>query len=215
MVAGLPLSRSLRSVHTSSITLYGTSPWSRQSEGFAQAATNRSQPLGAYAANTQQPARQYAANPVAVKAQPRPTPVPYKVAFRTWQGEQRNLLKDRGIWTKFHARTRSWAFSGMVIAVLSLATGLMTQARLESDATPLLGGIAWTAIMSLMTCWTVIFFARRWESQTEDSIVYRFVLMTAGVGLGAASYAISNYLQVPWSNSLRFNSVNLKLVPPL
>lgn len=126
------------------------------------------------------------------------SPVPYRLRLRNWQQEQRELLKGRGIWSQLYARTYSWTFSGIVIAVLALGSGLLAQSRYEGDASQWIGGIAWTSTMALLTSWTILFFTRRWETKEEDSIVYRFVLMTAGVGLGLASYSIADYLAVPW-----------------
>jgi hypothetical protein len=53
--------------------------------------------------------------------------------------------------------------------------------------------------MSLAMTWTMLFLTRRWESKAEDSIVFRFVQLTAGVMLGVASYSLSEFLMVPWS----------------
>ncbi|AMV34784.1 Serine/threonine-protein kinase PrkC [Pirellula sp. SH-Sr6A] len=140
------------------------------------------------------------------------TPVPYRVALRNWQKDQREQLHVRGVWAKTYARTRSWGFSGAVIASLALASSLLLHARYEGDSTPWLGGIAWTGVMALLTSWTVIFFARRWETQSEDSIVYRFVLMSSGVMLGLASYGLSDWLYIPWQEitSTQWGSVEFR-----
>lgn len=139
-------------------------------------------------------------------------PVPYRVALRNWQKDQREQLQSRGLWSKAYARTRSWGFSGAVIATLALASSLLLHARLEGDSTAWLGGIAWTAVMALLTTWTVIFFARRWESQSEDSIVYRFIMMSSGVMLGLASYGLSDWLYIPWQEitSTQWGSVEFR-----
>jgi serine/threonine protein kinase len=153
-------------------------------------------------------------NFVAAPAAPKPASIPYRVALKNWQRDQRTALKDRGLWTQVHSRTRAWTFSGMVIAVLALAGSLLTQARIEGDTSGWIGGIAWTAIMAMLTSWTVIYFARRWEAQPEDSIVYRFVLMSAGVGLGLISYGISDHLMVPWSEITKTSWAQFEIKTP-
>jgi len=130
---------------------------------------------------------------------PKPVSIPYKVALRTWQSETRKNLQQQGLWTRSHETTRSWAFSGMVMAVIAGSGSMLTIARNEGNAASLVSGIAWTGIMSLMMTWTILFLARSWESKAEDSIVFRFVQLTAGVMLGVASFSLSEFLMVPWS----------------
>jgi eukaryotic-like serine/threonine-protein kinase len=153
------------------------------------------QPVRGSAAN-QQTAHYQNAQP----ATPKPVQVPHKVALRNWQVEKRNDLQSRGFWTRSHEYTRGWAFSGVVTAVIAAAGGMLAIARFDGNATPIVSGIAWTGIMSLATTWSMLFLARRWESKTEDSIVFRFVQLSIGVVLGAGSYYLSDFLMVPWSD---------------
>ena len=133
-------------------------------------------------------------------AAPRPATIPRKVALRNWQSEKRANLKQQGFWTRTHATTRGWALSGLVTAVITVCAGMLTIAKDEGNAMPMVSGIAWAGIMSLGMTWTTLFLARRWESKPEDSIVFRFVQLTAGVLLGIASYSLSEFLMVPWSD---------------
>lgn len=125
-------------------------------------------------------------------------PISSKAALRNWQTEQRQALAQRGMWTNLHSYTRSWVFSGSVIGVLALAASIMTHARVDENAMSLVSGITWVGVMSLLASWSIIFFGRRWEKQPEDSIVFRFVMMTVGGFLGAISYALSSHLMIPW-----------------
>jgi hypothetical protein len=61
-----------------------------------------------------------------------------------------------------------------------------------------LGAIAWLGVMTALTSATVIFLTRRWETRTEFSIIFRFVLMATGILLGLASFQLSEYLLIPW-----------------
>jgi hypothetical protein len=133
-------------------------------------------------------------------AAPKPAPIPYRVALRNWQVEQRSQLSKRGFWTRSHGYTRSWAFAGIVMAVIAASGSMLTIARDLDNANAIVSGIAWTSIMSLLMTWTVLFLSRRWETRSEDSIVFRFVQLTAGVVLGLISFSISDFLMVPWES---------------
>jgi hypothetical protein len=137
-----------------------------------------------------------------VKARP-PKPISYKEAYRSWLEEQRDMLQRRGTWSFLHAHTRSWVLSGAIIWVVCLAASILAHARVDENAMSLASGITWAGMMSLLASWSVIFFGRRWEGQPEDSIVFRFVMMTVGGALGACSYVLSNYLMIPWGELTR------------
>lgn len=149
--------------------------------------------------------------PNAPPASPKPTHVPYKVALRNWQEEKRAELKQLGFWSRSHDKTRSWAFAGIVTLVLAVGGSILTVARDQGAASSIIqghwpssgiamvSGIAWTAIMSLLTTWTVLHLSKRWEQRPEDSIVQRFVQLAFGVGLGLVSFYVSDFLMVPWT----------------
>ncbi len=149
------------------------------------------------------------ARPVAAKSALKPAPIPYRIALRNWQTEQRNKLNQRGFWTRSHETTRSWAFSGIVTSVIATGAGLLTVARTQGDTNALVSGIAWTGIMSLLMTWTVLYLTRKWESRSEDSIVQRFMQLSAGVVLGVASFSISEFLMVPWAEIASKHSVGI------
>ncbi len=153
------------------------------------------QPIRSAPAAVQPTAHYQNAQPAPAK----PARVPYRVALRTWQTEKRNTLKQQGFWTRSHEYTRSWALSGLVTAVIAVSAGMLTMAKNQGNATSLVTGIAWAGIMSLAMTWTTLFLSRRWESKIEDSIVFRFVQLTAGVLLGVLSYKLSEFLLVPWN----------------
>ncbi|XZE18426.1 serine/threonine protein kinase [Pirellulaceae bacterium SH449] len=179
--------RKLAAAHAASIPVAArVSPVARQQ---AQPVT----PRPAYAHGVVQPA---------ANVRP-PKPISYKEAYRKWQDEQRGLLQRRRIWSFLHAHTRSWVVSGTIIGVVCLAASILAHARVDENAMSLVSGITWAGMMSLLASWAVIFFGRRWEGQPEDSIVFRFVMMTVGGALGAFSYVLSNYLMIPWGELTR------------
>lgn len=171
---------------------------SPKSDGFAN------KPAAYQAAKVQPvytPAQQPTANyqPPKPVATPKPAPIPYKVALRNWQTEQRSKLNARSFWTRTHGYTRGWAFSGIVSIVVSVIAGMLMFARNQHNADAYVTGIAWTGAMSMLTTWTVLFLSRRWEIRAEDSIVQRFVQLSAGVALGVCSFYLSEFLMVPWN----------------
>lgn len=164
----------------------------------------------------------------ALPASPKPVAVPYKVALRNWQAEKRTELERRGFWSRGHDKYKAWAFAGIVTAVLAVGSAVLAVARdpaaadsvfkgtLPASSIAIVTGIAWTAAMSLLTTWTVLFLSKRWEQRPEDSIVQRFVQLSFGVGLGLVSFYLCEYLMVPWqeistSESIRYVETDLNL----
>jgi serine/threonine protein kinase len=126
-------------------------------------------------------------------------PISSKEALRVWQQQQRNTIGAEGLWTRIYSATRSMTFAGFIAGILAFGGGFLMLSNSQVANHQWLGGIAWLGLMTLLTSWVIIVFARRWESRPEDSIVFRFVLMAAGLLLGAASFQISEYLMVPWN----------------
>jgi hypothetical protein len=125
-------------------------------------------------------------------------PITSKEALRLWQQQQRDAMGREGGWTRLYAATRAMTFAGFIAGILTFGGGFLTMSHGQIDSSHWLGGIAWLGLMTTLTSWVVIIFSRRWESRTEDSIVFRFALMTAGLFLGAASFQLSEYLMIPW-----------------
>jgi hypothetical protein len=88
---------------------------------------------------------------------------------------------------------------------IAVSNGYLSSSR-ELWNSQALGAIAWLGSMSILCSWTVVTFARRWESKTEDSIAFRFAMMVAGLILGAISFQLSEFLLIPWSSILNPDS---------
>jgi len=133
-----------------------------------------------------------------------------KETKRLWKADQQHALATRDFWTSSHCWLQALTFSGLIAAVSSIAGGFIAVSNgyLSNPSSgslwnpQTLGPIAWLGSMSILCCWTIVTFARRWESKHEDSIAYRFALMVAGMILGAISYQLSEFLLIPWSSIL-------------
>ncbi len=158
------------------------------------------------AANANRPSTQASSKPLSSK------PVSTKEAKRIWRAQQQQTLAQRGFWNSAHSWMQSLTFSGLIAAVTSIAggfvavsNGYLTSANgiWNSQA---LGAIAWLSLMSILCSWTVVSFARRWESKQEHSIAFRFAMMVAGLILGAISFQLSEFLLIPWNSILNASS---------
>ncbi|MFM8571160.1 MAG: serine/threonine-protein kinase [Pirellula sp.] len=150
--------------------------------------------------------------PVAPVRRPVKKAISSKEARRLWKAQQQQQLAHRNIWNTSHAWFQSLTFSGLIAAVASIAGGFIAVSNgyLSSSKelwnSQALGAIAWLGSMSILCSWTVVTFARRWESKTEDSIAFRFAMMVAGLILGAISFQLSEFLLIPWSSILNPDS---------
>ena len=139
-------------------------------------------------------------------------PVSMKEAKRVWKVQQQQNLAQRDVWNSSHAWLQSLTFSGLIATVASIAGGFVAVSNGYLSASSgvwnsqALGAIGWLGTMSILCSWTVVTFARRWESKQEDSIAFRFAMMVAGLLLGAASFQLSEFLLIPWSSILNPNS---------
>ncbi len=141
----------------------------------------------------------------------KPVSVSSKVVYRNWLTEQRKQLGQLGFWNRSHTLMRGLTFSGLVAAVLTFGGGMLTMSRNEIHSQDIVGGIVWLGVMTLASSWVVLFLTRRWESQAEDSIVFRFVQLTVGIGLGILSYNLSTYLLIPWNEIQAGQQIEFRL----
>lgn len=138
-----------------------------------------------------------------------PKPLSSRQALRAWQQTQREQLQQRGGWTALHGWTRSLSVSGFVIAVITAGGGYLAMANESLSSSDGTSGLAWLGIMSALTSWSILALTRRWESRAEDSIAFSFTLMVVGLLLGAASYQLSEYLLIPWTEITRGQGVRI------
>ena len=156
-----------------------------------------------YAAQVAQPfvAHPNAAQPRA--AQPAPPVIPRPVAanrpisLKQWRVAKRSQLAQvkRGVvWSEV---TGSWLGAAAVISVFS-SLAVLFQIGSGRQVQPLLMGMVWVALVSLMTAWVAIALGKRWQREEGDWAIRSFVQLTAGFAIGGVAYLLSNYLMVPW-----------------
>lgn len=134
-----------------------------------------------------------------------------KEAWRRWQDTERAKLRASGFWTSLHTTTRSITFSGFIASTLAIVAGVLANSHPAFSENINVGAVAWLAIMTTANSWAILALSRRWEVRDEDSIAFRFVLMVAGLILGALSYQLSEYLLVPWADILSSSPIDVSL----
>jgi hypothetical protein len=67
-------------------------------------------------------------------------------------------------------------------------------------AQPLMVGMVWAALVSLLTSWIAVALGKRWQSEEGDWAIRSFVQLTSGFGIGLAAYGLSQFLMVPWES---------------
>jgi len=152
-----------------------------------------------------------AAQAPGVRPAPAGKPISSKEALRLWQQQQRDAIGRQGMWTRLHSTTRSMTFAGFIAAVATVGGGFLALSNAQLNSNHWLGGIAWLGIMTTLTSWCILALSRAWESRAEDSIVFRFILMAVGLGLGAASFQTSEFLMVPWEKIAGGDNVQIEL----
>lgn len=58
--------------------------------------------------------------------------------------------------------------------------------------------LTWSAFMALATTWTILTFAKLWETSDGDNATRRFSMLGAGLVLGLVAYGTSQFLAIPW-----------------
>jgi serine/threonine protein kinase len=80
--------------------------------------------------------------------------------------------------------------SAAVVAVMSLVMAMLRGSAMEMSQ------YAWLAVTSLLGSWAVLIPTKLWETKRVDNAVRRFVLMAAGIAVGAVSYSLMQWLMV-------------------
>ena len=135
--------------------------------------------------------------PVVAPVQPRPAAANRPLSIKQWRVAKRRQLaqvKRGGVWSEV---TGSWLGSTAVISVFS-ALAVLFQIGSGRQVQPLIMGMIWVAIVSLMTAWVAIGLGKRWQRDEGDWAIRSFVQLTSGFAIGFVAYLLSNYLMVPW-----------------
>jgi len=146
-----------------------------------------------------QPVRYVKNAPPAVRPQP---PRMRPLSFQEWQANQRNELANKPFANRWREWTGSTLLASSILGVLTLAGYLVSLAAYPAwpGTTSFIAIGVWTSAMTLLSTWTILFFAKRWENRAEDSLIYRFVMLTCGLALGGIGWGLSEFLMVPWDS---------------
>jgi eukaryotic-like serine/threonine-protein kinase len=124
------------------------------------------------------------------------------LSFQDWQDEQRQHLSNRPWAVRWLEWTRS-VLRSAVSAVIILVVAIVATAAINptfQNTEEWIGAVTWTVAMTLLSSWMILFLAKLWERQPEDTLMYRFVLFASGLALGGVGYLLSEYLLVPWES---------------
>jgi serine/threonine protein kinase len=135
----------------------------------------------------------------------RPPVVATRKAFRSfshWQAHKRLELAQKPNVDNWIEWTWSVVSSTTIVSVLSVVGYLIAIAVSSTrvDSSQFISAGTWTAVMTLILTWTVLFIGKRWERREEDGLMFRFTLLTVGLAVGAVGFALSEFLHVPWSD---------------
>jgi serine/threonine protein kinase len=136
-------------------------------------------------------------HPVAAPVVPRPVAANRPLSIKQWRVAKRRQLaqvKRGSVWSEV---TGSWLGSAAVISVFS-ALAVLFQIGSGRQVQPLLMGMSWVALVSLITAWIAIGLGKRWQRDEGDWAIRSFVQLTSGFAIGLVAYMLSNYLMVPW-----------------
>ncbi len=104
------------------------------------------------------------------------------LSFRNWQDEQRQLLARRpwsSRWLEWSSSVLKSSACTIVILVMTIV-GIAAANPMAHQSDEWIGVMTWTVAMTLLTSWTILFFAKLWEIEPEDSLMNRFVLLAGG-----------------------------------
>ncbi|MDZ4849834.1 MAG: serine/threonine-protein kinase [Pirellulaceae bacterium] len=124
------------------------------------------------------------------------------ISFQEWQAKQRTLLEAKPFANRWFEWTRSTLTATGALGVMSLGGFLVALTKHDTwlIGPELVAVGTWTVAMTLLGSWAILFFAKLWENRSEDTLVYRFVMMAIGLGLGGMAWALSEFLMVPWDD---------------
>jgi serine/threonine protein kinase len=131
------------------------------------------------------------------------------LSFQEWQSIQRRELANKPFANRWAEWTGSTLLAFSILGVLTLAGYLMALAAYPNwtETTSFIAVGVWMASMTLLATWTVLFLSKRWENRPEDSLIYRFVMLTCGLVLGSIGWGLSEFLMVPWDSLMVIRTV--------
>ncbi|MCA9262266.1 MAG: serine/threonine protein kinase [Planctomycetales bacterium] len=109
--------------------------------------------------------------------------------IRSVLGQERRTVKAADF-------TGSLIMSSLVASVVGVAFLLVGGNTLQSSVWTWLPTYAWTTLSSIAGAWSVLSLSKMWEGTSGDAALRRFTLLVTGMGVGLASFLISQFLMV-------------------
>lgn len=136
-----------------------------------------------------------------VVARPGPAvkaPLPKPLSLKQWKVAKRRQLALAKPSVKGAELTSSWLGSAVVIAVFTSLVAIFQIGSGTIDQSYVVG-LIWSAVMAFVCASVAITLGKRWQNNEGDAAVRSFIQLTIGLVIGAAAFALSNFLMVPWS----------------
>ena len=120
--------------------------------------------------------------------------------YLSWQELGYQVLREKTLRQRTVELVGSLLMSALVMVVLGVVSLILRVVMGNHDLT---GSViiwastyAWITCSSLIGAWTVLIAHKFWEARKPDAALRRFAMLVMGLGVGAASFGLSNWLLV-------------------
>jgi hypothetical protein len=121
------------------------------------------------------------------------TPLPASPYWRRTAAERAAIVPAKTARQRIEELTGSLLASALVAAAMSVFLSVIHAKTLAA------GQVAWLLMVSTLGTWLVLVPSKFWEGREGDSTLRRLTLMALGLVLGAASWAVKDFLFVSLS----------------
>jgi serine/threonine protein kinase len=135
------------------------------------------------------------ANSTAATKPPRP------LSRRQWCQQMRTDLRAKRSLSRAAELNTSWIAATLTVVGLALGTGAIGLRNGPVDAVSI-APYSWMGAVVLISSLGILGLGKLWERGEGEGLPRRFVLAGMGAGVGAAAYALNQYLMLPLDQSL-------------
>ncbi|MBI82863.1 MAG: serine/threonine protein kinase [Planctomycetaceae bacterium] len=120
--------------------------------------------------------------------------------YLSWQELGYQVLREKTLQQRTVELVGSLLMSALVMVVLGVVSLILGVVMGNYDLTgsvPIWASTyAWITCSSLIGAWTVLIAHKFWEGRKPDAALRRFAMLVMGLGVGAVSFGLSNWLLV-------------------
>jgi hypothetical protein len=109
---------------------------------------------------------------------------------QSWRREQRTQLQQKSLHTKFGELTGSMLLSAGVALTMTVVMFVLRREDLT------LGQFSWLGVVGTLGAWAVMIPAKFWEGVEGEQLPRRFVMLAAGLAVGAVACGLAAFLAV-------------------